>query len=73
MKDHWWKYAILALAGITWWYFQTESNSKRAQDIAQWQETAKVRACFAEDISRVKERLSYLEGYHLHEKECKGK
>ena len=72
MKEHWWKYALLALAAMAWWFIQTELTDFKTQNKAQWQEAAKTKQCLFDELARVKERLSHIEGWHDCERQ-KGK
>jgi hypothetical protein len=70
VKKDWHTYAILALAAISWWYFQTATRDTKENDVAQWREWNKSKECLMTEVSHLKERVSWLEGYHKHEAEC---
>lgn len=80
MKEDWWKYALLALAAIAWWFTQAEITDFKNTNKAQWQTAAKTKADVSEEsikirkeinqeLSKIKERLSYIEGVHSCEKQ----
>ena len=73
MKDSWWKYALLALAAVAWWFIQGEINDFKSQNKAQWQEAAKTKENILLELSKAKERIAHLEGFHEYEKQCRGK
>jgi hypothetical protein len=68
MKDNWRTYALLALAALAFWFFQVSNRDTKQTDSAQWQAVSKAKECMLEEISKVKERVAKLEGYHEHEK-----
>lgn len=73
MKKDWHTYAILALAAISWWYFQTSDSDRKRQDVAQWQEWSKTKECLMTDLSRIRERMAHIEGFHEAERQYKRK
>jgi hypothetical protein len=64
MKQNWQTYALLALAAISWWFIKAELEDFKVQNKAQWAEQARSKQCFLEEFARVKERISYQEGFH---------
>jgi hypothetical protein len=70
MKKDWQTYALLALAAISWWYFQSAAREAKENDVAQWREWNKSKECLMIEVSRLKERVAWLEGYHKLEVDC---
>jgi|WetSurMetagenome_2_1015567.scaffolds.fasta_scaffold38931_2 hypothetical protein len=68
MKEDWWKYTLLALAAVAWWFARGEIEDFRLQNKLQWQEAAKTKECIMTDLSKTKERLAHIEGVHEAEK-----
>jgi hypothetical protein len=73
MKEDWWKYALLALAAVAWWFVQAELKENREQSVLKWQEAARTKQCFMEELSKMKERMSHIEGFHEAERMYKKK
>jgi hypothetical protein len=75
-KEHIWKIAgsaILFLLSLAVWFAQSELTEMKTQNKLQWQEAAKTKELLLMDVSKTKERLAHLEGYHAHESECREK
>jgi hypothetical protein len=71
VKEDWWKYALLALAAISFWFVKLEVSDFKDQNKAQWQEAARTKQCVFDELAKIKERVSHIEGYH--QAECKEK
>jgi hypothetical protein len=72
MKKDWQIYALMALAAVAWWFIKVELEDFKTQNKLQWQEAAKTKQCLFEEISKTKERIAFLEGFHEAEKRYRG-
>ncbi len=75
MKEGWWKYAVLALSAIAWYFVQADLSDKKSQDKALWQQSAQTKEKLTQELSEVKQRLARIEGFHEAEQfyKCKTK
>ena len=63
-KESSWKYIVVALAAVAWWFVQSELTDFKVQNKLQWAEAAKTKECFLLDLGKTKERLAHIEGFH---------
>jgi len=73
VKDSWPKYALLALAAVSWWFLQGELTDFKASSKTQWQEAARTKDCLKDELAHLKARVAHIEGFHEAERQGKGK
>ena len=72
IEEHWWKILVAVFVGVlalATYFARNTLEDIQNQNAKQWQHAAQIRDSLRDEISKVKERLAHLEGYHDREKE----